>query len=178
MQIDDSKLFIVRGSIMRFQPERFQFERFHCDKIDCLPGFWFLLFSYFMPYRMTTRVRHRAIKVHYYIFINSFGKLNFDFHCLLGDRQPWATPRPPALRIVNKSEFLDGKPYGTFAAQTNLDSYQMETKKTKTDFDIADNNETSDDGISRTFNPDLLPDDDLARPADLKRRKSDVRDDT
>ena len=35
--------------------------------LDCLPGFWFLLFS-FMPYRMTPSVRHRAIEVHYYYY--------------------------------------------------------------------------------------------------------------
>ena len=35
--------------------------------LDCLPGFWFLLFS-FMPYRMTPSVRHRAIEVYYYYY--------------------------------------------------------------------------------------------------------------
>ena len=35
--------------------------------IDCLPGFWFLLF-HLMPYRMTPSVRHRAIEVQYYYY--------------------------------------------------------------------------------------------------------------
>ena len=35
--------------------------------LDCLPGFWFLLFSFY-AYRMTPSVRHRAIEVHYYYY--------------------------------------------------------------------------------------------------------------
>ena len=35
--------------------------------LDCLPGFWFLLFSFY-AHRMTPSVRHRVIEVHYYYY--------------------------------------------------------------------------------------------------------------
>lgn len=44
-----------------------------------------------------------------------------------GERQPWATPRPPPVRVVNGNDLGEGsvKPYGTFPAQSNFDSYAL-----------------------------------------------------
>lgn len=86
-----------------------------------------------------------------------------------GDRQTWATPKPPPQQVISKGDPLAAKPYGVFSAQYSCPPSVKEDTKDKPEAvdSTSDDTEDPSEMDSTEFNGNVSE-----YTATTKRRKS------
>jgi len=72
--------------------------------------------------------------------------------CCVGERQSWAAPSVPNVNIVNNSDLLKSKPYGTFKPQvtdTAVDSQQAKLQSGHYDVDDQSSRPSSEEQTAK-----------------------------
>ena len=93
--------------------------------------------------------------------------------CCVGERQSWAAPSVPNVKIVDNSDLLKSKPYGTFKPQLN---YNTLDKKSRTDDseEVTPNDVASADKTTKDLDVDLNADDEITEAGSRTMSDSDT----
>ena len=97
--------------------------------------------------------------------------------CCVGERQSWAAPSVPNVKIVDNSDLLKNKPYGTFQPQLNYNTVDNQSKKSRADDseELTPNDVTSADKTEDLdVDTDLNADDEITETGSRAESDSDT----